>query len=142
MEQILQSCYTNFKRSKQEIKMDPNIAKIISSRVRRNQPLTSSDETTAAPQRSPLKQRNFDSATVTRGSGSPVKSSPKKNLVTDSPSDTIKRILSRESLETNVKVGFYPFIKSSKVLLCLQLKSLITTEPTKFFIKGNFTHVL
>ncbi len=83
--------------------MDPNIAKIISSRVRRNQPLNSGGETTATPQRSPLKQRNFDSATVTRG-GSPVKSSPKKNLVTDSPSDTIKRILSRESLETNVKV--------------------------------------
>ena len=140
MEQILQSCETNFKRSKQEIKMDPNIAKIISSRVRRNQPLTTGGETTATPQRSPLKQRNFDSATVTRGSGSPVKSSPKKNLVTDSPSDTIKRILSRESLETNVKVGFY--CKVVKFLLCLQLKSLITTEPTKFFIKGNFTHVL
>ena len=140
MEQILQSCYTNFKRSKQEIKMDPNIAKIISSRVRRNQPLTTGGETTATPQRSPLKQRNFDSATVTRGSRSPVKSSPKKNLVTDSPSDTIKRILSRESLETNVKVGFY--CKVVKFLLCLQLKSLITTEPTKFFIQGNFTYVL
>ena len=111
--------------------MDPNIAKIISSRVRRNQPLTSSDETTAAPQRSPLKQRNFDSATVTRGSGSPVKSSPKKNLVTDSPSDTIKRILSRESLETNVKVGFYSLIESRKHFL---LKCFIITEIIVFSI--------
>ena len=94
-----------FRRSKQGVSMDPNIAKIISSRVRKNQPLnTGGGETTATPQRSPLKQRNFDSATVTRG-GSPVKSSPKKTLVADSPSDTIKRILSRESLETNVKVG-------------------------------------
>ena len=107
--------------------MDPNIAKIISSRVRKNQPLnTGGGETTATPQRSPLKQRNFDSATVTRGE-SPVKSSPKKTLVADSPSDTIKRILSRESLETNVKVGssYYTLFSSFLVLFSFNI-SFIT----------------
>ena len=84
--------------------MDPNIAKIISSRMRKNPPLVAAAESAAQStpsQRSPLKPRNFDSV-VSRSS--PVKS-PRKEIP-DSPSDTIKRLLSRESLESNVKVRF------------------------------------
>ena len=46
--------------------------------------------------RNPLKPRNFDGL-------SPIKGSPKKAELPASPSDTIKRLLSRESLETSVK---------------------------------------
>ena len=46
--------------------------------------------------RSPLKPRNFEGL-------SPMKMSAQKAEIPASPSDTIKRILSRESLETSVK---------------------------------------
>ena len=85
--------------------MDPNIAKIISSRTRKNPPIVAAAESAALStpsHRSPLKPRNFE-ASVTRTS--PVKS-PRKDVAADSPSDTIKRLLKRESLETNVKVRF------------------------------------
>ena len=47
--------------------------------------------------RSPLKQRNFESSSNNL--------SPKKKAaeLTDSPSDTIRRMLSRDSLETSVQ---------------------------------------
>jgi len=96
--------------------MDPNVAKIIASRVRAK-PQNAAEPST---RRSPLKQRNFDSTAASvsptksplkSGLNSPLKAkkSPSKSVkkdvkdCTESPSDTIKRILSRESLESNVK---------------------------------------
>ena len=101
--------------------MDPNVAKMIEkSRSRSSakkasrmaEPRTgklSPRKIDIVPEerRSPLKPKNFD--------GLRTAGSPKKKIVEipDSPSDTIKRILSRESLETNVKdllarlVSFY-----------------------------------
>lgn len=92
--------------------MDPNIAKMIErSRARSSakkgpRPVESSASKLSPRKfnieveqpRSPLKPRNYDA--VPEGSRSPSK----KGLeIPDSPSDTIKRLLKRESLETSVK---------------------------------------
>ena len=98
--------------------MDPNVAKLIErSRARRGDlkdfssdrsPLPSEKKTERSERdRSPLKQINAARASSPRKSTpqSPLKSPVRKIEieVEDSPSNTIRRILSRESLETNVR---------------------------------------
>ena len=97
-------------------KMDPNVAKMIersrnrtsakkASRIANEQPpragkLSPRKIDIVSEERSPLKPRNFDGI---RSGGGGSKSPKKMAEIPDSPSDTIKRILSRESLETNVQ---------------------------------------
>ena len=107
--------------------MDPNVAKMIErSRARTSakkgasKASASAGENTAeqiamktlSPQRkvpinvekrSPLKPRNFEDASSSSSLSSPSKARKKEVEVTDSPSDTIKRMLSRDSLETSVQ---------------------------------------
>ena len=105
--------------------MDPNVAKMIErSRARtsakKGASKASAGENTAeqiamktlSPQRkvpinvekrSPLKPRNFEDASSSSSLSSPSKARKKEVEVTDSPSDTIKRMLSRDSLETSVQ---------------------------------------
>jgi len=84
--------------------MDPGIAKLIErTRARRGELKELSTESSPLPSerdRSPLKQRNRQEDSPVKASNSPVKN--KKVSFPDSPSDTVKRLLSRESLETNV----------------------------------------
>ena len=98
--------------------MDPNVAKLIErSRARRGDLKDFSSDRSPLPSekkaerserdRSPLKQINAAQASSPRKSTaqSPMKSPVRKIEieVEDSPSNTIRRILSRESLETNVR---------------------------------------
>ena len=92
--------------------MDPGIAKLLErTKARRGELKEFSADRSPLPSekerdRSPLKpiNRAFDNSPYK--STSPIKKSPRKvNVeVEDSPSNTIKRLLSRESLENNVKV--------------------------------------
>jgi len=85
--------------------MDPGIAELIErTRARRGELKELSTESSPLPSerdRSPLKQRNRqeDSSPV-RAVGSPGKT--KITQLSDSPSNTVKRLLKRESLENNV----------------------------------------
>jgi len=82
--------------------MDPGIAKLIErTRARRGELKELSTESSPLPSerdRSPLKQRQVQENTPLRGS--PAKG--KKVEIEESPSNTVKRLLSRESLENNV----------------------------------------
>jgi len=84
--------------------MDPGIAKLIErTRARRGELKELSTESSPLPSerdRSPLKQRNSQEESPVRANKSPAKG--KKVEFGDSPSDTVKRLLSRESLENNV----------------------------------------
>ena len=96
--------------------MDPNVAKLIErTRARRGDLKEFSTDRSPLPSektggrlserdRSPLKQLN--TRPVSPRKSSPLKRSPVRKVeieVEDSPSNTIKRLLSRESLENNVK---------------------------------------
>ena len=91
--------------------MDPGVAKLLErSRARRGELKEFSSDRSPLPSektrdRSPLKQINRAAESSSSHSArSPRKTSPVKNVdVEDSPSNTIKRILSRESLENNVR---------------------------------------
>ena len=90
--------------------MDPGVAKLLErTRARRGELKEFSSDRSPLPSekdrdRSPLKQINraVDNSPL---KSSPVKKSPRKIdiNVEESPSNTIKRLLSRESLENNVK---------------------------------------
>merc|ERR1712098_557405 len=81
---------------------DPGIAKLIErTRARRGELKELSTESSPLPSerdRSPLKQRQVQENTPLRGSPS----KGKKVEIEESPSNTVKRLLSRESLENNV----------------------------------------
>jgi len=84
--------------------MDPGIAKLIErTRARRGELKELSTESSPLPSerdRSPLKQRQVQDNTPLRANKSPAKS---KNVdFEESPSNTVKRLLSRESLENSV----------------------------------------
>lgn len=84
--------------------MDPGIAKLIErTRARRGELKELSTESSPLPSerdRSPLKQRNKQEDSPVKGNNSPAKS--KKVEFGESPSNKVKRLLSRESLENNV----------------------------------------
>ena len=69
---------------------------------RRSPKKISIDVEQSSTRRSPLKPKNFDTNNVATSQFSPKKGPAMDNIATPSPSDTIKKILSRESLETSV----------------------------------------
>ena len=97
--------------------MDPNVAKLIErSRARRGDLKEFSTDRSPLPSektvgrserdRSPLKQVNTRFSPSKSTTKSPLKKSPVRKVeieVEESPSNTIRKILSRESLENNVK---------------------------------------